>query len=113
MFQDKTLSELNEIAKELASNNQWDDTAINVNKRIISKKSNSNAAYTRIAKCLLLKGDREGAYDIYKKVLEFDPNNTISSNFVNAEDFSARQEQAKLEKEQKAASKKVTKRQKK
>lgn len=91
MFEDKNFDELNIIARKLVLNNQWDDTAIEVNKRIIEKKINYPGAHTRLAKCLLAKGDRKGAYEIYKKVLEFDPNNTISWNFVKCEEFSVRE----------------------
>lgn len=101
MFDDKTFDELNVIAMKLVSDNRWDDTAIEVNKRLITKESKNHAAYTRLAKCLLAKGDRQGAYKIYKEVLEFDPSNTISYNFVKAVEFSqrkAKQEKAKDDK---------------
>lgn len=103
MFDNKTFDELNAIAMKLVSDNQWDDTAIDINKRIIEKRSKHQAAYTRLAKCLLVKGDRKGAYNIYKKVLEFNPNNTISWNFVKAEEFSARKEKQKEETEKRIA----------
>jgi len=97
MFEEKTFDELNTIAEKLVLNNRWDDTAIDVNKKIIGKKSKNHAAHTRLAKCLLVKGDRQGAYNLYKKVLEFDPNNTISWNFVKFEEFSVRREEKRKE----------------
>jgi tetratricopeptide (TPR) repeat protein len=103
MFDNKTFDELNVIAMDLVSNNQWDDTAIDVNKKMIGKKSKDHSAHTRLAKCLLVKGDRQGAYDIYKKVLEFDPKNTISYNFVKAEEFSVRKEEEKKENDERIA----------
>jgi tetratricopeptide (TPR) repeat protein len=103
MFENKNFDELNVIAMKLVLNNQWDNTAIDVNKRIIEKKSENPAAHTRLAKCLLAKGDRQGAYKIYKKVLEFDPTNTISWNFVKLEEFSIRKEKQKKECDERTA----------
>lgn len=103
MFENKTLNELNRIAIELATKNQWDDEAIEVNKKIIAKESEDHAAYTRIAKCLLEKGDELGAYKIYKKVLEFDPDNRISLNFVKEAELLVRKEKEKKRCEEKKA----------
>ena len=103
MFEEKTFDELNTIAEKLVFNNLWDDTAIDINKRIIGKRSKNHAAYTRLAKCLLVKGDRQGAYNLYKKVLEFDPNNTISWNYVKFEEFSVRREEKRRENNERIA----------
>ncbi len=100
MFDNKNFDELNTIAMKLVLDNQWDNTAIEVNKRIIQEKLNHPAAHTRLAKCLLAKGDQQGAYKIYKTVLEFDPNNTIAWNFVKCKEFSVKKEIQKKEHEE-------------
>lgn len=103
MLEDNTFDELNIIATKLALNNEWNDVAIEVNKKMIEKKSNFSVAYTRLAKCLLVKGDHQGAYEIYEKVLEFDPENKISLNFIKSIEISLKEEKQREEYDAKIA----------
>lgn len=75
--------ELINKAKKLAHDNIWDDEAIRVNNAIIEFDSSCSAAYTRLAKCYVIKKEYERAEKLYREVLSFDSNNIIAENRLN------------------------------
>ncbi len=76
----KNKEEIINRAKFLANNNLWNDEAIKLNSIIIEIDKRNIAAYTRLAKCYVVKENYVMAENLYKKVLTFDPNNTIAKN---------------------------------
>lgn len=74
------LTELEEIAKRLALSGNWEKESIEINKKILEIDSCHSSANTRLAKCLVELNDIDGAIEIYKKVLAFDPTNKIAEN---------------------------------
>ncbi|WBW97081.1 tetratricopeptide repeat protein [Oceanirhabdus sp. W0125-5] len=74
------LNELKEKAKQLVLKNNWGEESIEVNKKIIELDSKCSAAYTRLVKCYIQKGNIETAVKLCEQVLEFDPKNNIAIN---------------------------------
>lgn len=66
---DKDLEKLISIAIELTHKNIWDNTAIDINTRIIELNKSEAAAYTRLAKCYCEQGQILTAIEIYKQVI--------------------------------------------
>lgn len=77
---EKTFTELEKEARRLATNGNWNEEAIEINKKIIEIDSKHSAAYTRLAKCLIELNDIDNAILLYKKVLTFDSENSIARN---------------------------------
>ncbi len=80
----KTLTGLREYAKRLALSDDWGSEAIAANTRIIELNEQAADAYTRLAKCFLSQGNMLTAYDMYRQVLEFEPNNTIAAYGIHS-----------------------------
>lgn len=78
----KELEELKERSKNLAINKVWGVKAIEINERIIELDTRYSDAYTRLAKCYILIGDRVKAIKLYEQVLKFDEKNNIARNGI-------------------------------
>lgn len=79
----KDRDEITEKAKSLGRDNLWNDEAIELNSKIISFDNKNSAAYTRLARCYLVKENYDIAEELYNKVLVFDTKNTIANNGLN------------------------------
>lgn len=79
---ERSLSTLETQAGELARKKQWDEEAITLNEEIIALDPENSLAHTRLAKCYMSMDDLETATSLYRKILEFDPRNSIALNFI-------------------------------
>lgn len=69
-------------SEELANNNVWDETTIEINKLLIDLFPAYTPAYTRLAFCYINSSQEASAVELYDKVLQFDKNNIIAQNGI-------------------------------
>lgn len=75
-------SALNRQADELAARGDWSAAAEDVNLRLLGEDPENTTAISRLARCLLAKGDKEAAEELYQRLLSVDPSNVIARNFM-------------------------------
>lgn len=85
-----SLEELKDTANELAYRREWGEAAIKLNKQIIELDKTYSYAYTRLAKCYILNGDKVKAIKLYEQVLQFDEKNLIANNGIERLDYGLR-----------------------